>query len=263
MGKRTEYQHGTFCWPELGTSNPKEAKPFYGELFGWKVKEMPMDGGGAYYMWQLKDNDVGAMYQLMDEQVKQGVPPHWMSYISVDNLDATLTQLTNLGGKIHMGPRDINDAGRMAIIEDPQGAVVALWQAKRHKGAQLVNEAGTFCWNELAAKDAEAAEVFYCNLLGWTTKTTTMEKGSYTTFMNGEAMAGGLIQMTEEWGDIPSHWMIYFTVKDTDAHCEKVKQLGGTVCVGPFDIPEVGRFAVVNDPQGAFFSIIDLIAPDA
>ncbi len=262
MGERTEYRPGTFCWPELATTDPQGAIAFYGELLGWGTRDMPMGGEGSYYMWRLKDKDIGAMYQLMDEQIKQGVPPNWMGYVSVEKVEDTLEKINANDGTVLMGPYDIGDAGRMAVIQDPQGAVFALWQGLEHKGAQLVNEQGTLCWNELATKDAKAAEEFYCNVFGWTAKTEHMEMGAYTTFMNGEAMAGGLMQMTEEWGDIPPHWMIYFTVKNTDAHCEKVKQLGGTVCVEPFDIPDIGRFAVVNDPQGAVFSIIDLIAPD-
>jgi hypothetical protein len=258
MSDSLEYNHGTFCWPELGTTEPEGAKRFYGELFGWQTRELPMQGGGSYIMWQLQGKDIGAMYQLMSEQVAQGVPPHWMSYIAVDDLDPILSGVTRLGGKVHMGPYEIGDAGRMAIIEDPQGAMVAFWQGLRHKGAQLINQEGTFCWNELATRDAKAAETFYCELLGWTARTEKMEMGNYTTFMNGDQLAGGLIQMTEEWGDIPPHWMIYFSVKDTDSQCDKIKSLGGVVCVEPFDIPEVGRFAVINDPQGAVFSIIDL-----
>ncbi|WP_144394976.1 VOC family protein [Pleionea sediminis] len=261
MGIRTEYQPGTFCWAELATSDAEKAKAFYAEIFGWKWSDMPMEQGD-YSMWQLDDKVVGAMYPMTEEQIKAEVPPHWLSYVSVANIDDAVDKIKSLGGNVSLGPHDVGDAGRMAFVQDPQGAGFALWEAKNNHGAEMVNEPGCLCWNELATKDSKAAAEFYCNLFGWTVETEKMSMGPYTMIKNGDQAGGGIIQMTEEWGDMPSHWMTYFAVDDTDKVCERVKAAGGQVCVEPFVVPEVGKLAVINDPQGAVFSIIKLDAPD-
>ncbi|WP_196138201.1 VOC family protein [Aliikangiella sp. G2MR2-5] len=262
MGKRSEYKNGTFCWPELATSDTDKAKEFYSEVMGWTTTDMPLECGGYYSMWQLGEDVIGAMYKLVDDQIKQNIPPHWIGYVSVDSIEETIKKINSLNGKILMGPADVGDAGRMAFVQDPQGANFALWQGLNNKGASLVNDPGSLCWNELATKDIEAAKSFYCGVFGWTVQTDDSVDHQYTVFYNGEAMAGGMMEMTEEWGDMPPHWMIYFSVKDTDRQCEVIEKSGGNVCVPPMDIDNIGRFAVVNDPQGATFSIIDLNSPD-
>ena len=118
------------------------------------------------------------------------------------------------------------------------------------------------CWHELASRDAAAAGEFYSALFGWTPEVMEMEGTPYTMFLSGEDRAAGMLQMTEEWGDIPSHWMMYIAVEDCDAAAARVTELGGQVCVPPTDIP-VGRFAVVNDPQGGTFSIVALAGGDS
>lgn len=261
MGQRTEYKPGTFCWPELATTDASAAKAFYGKLMGWQALDMPAEQG-SYTFLQLKEKTVGAMYQLTAEQLEHSIPPHWICYVSVEEIDASLDKLKSLGGSVMLGPHDVGDAGRMAFVQDPQGASFALWQPLNNAGAEIVNEPGTLCWNELATTNAAAAEKFYKELFGWTSQTEEMSMGPYTVFSNGEQAAGGVMQMNEEWGGIPPHWMTYFAVDDTDAECEKVKSLGGSVCVEPFYVPEVGKLAVINDPQGATFSIIKLDSPD-
>lgn len=261
MGLRTEYQPGTFCWPELATTDSTAAKEFYGGLMGWQAIDMPTEQD-SYSFWQLNEKTVGAMYQMAKEPTEQGIPPHWICYASVENINNSLEKLKALGGSVSLGPYDVGEAGRMAFVKDPQGASFALWQPLKNAGAEIVNDPGTLCWNELATNDAAAAEKFYCELFGWSAHTEEMSMGPYTVFNNGKQAAGGVMQMTEEWGDIPPHWMTYFAVSDPDGDCAKVQSLGGSICVEPFDVPEVGRIAVINDPQGATFSIIKLDAPD-
>ena len=146
-------------------------------------------------------------------------------------------------------------AGRMAIFQDPTGAFFCVWQAREHIGATIVNEPGAFCWNELATKDTSRAIEFYTKLFGWRANVQDVQ---YTIFMNGENMAGGMLEMKPEWGDVPPNWMVYFAVDVCDASAEKAKDLGGQILNPPTDIPEVGRFSMLQDPQGAAFSIIKL-----
>ncbi|NVJ58811.1 MAG: VOC family protein [Gammaproteobacteria bacterium] len=261
MGTRTQYETGTFCWPELATNDSEKAKDFYKVVFGWSWRDSPMPEG-TYSMSVKDDSITGAMYQLTKDQIEIKTPPHWTTYISVTDLEKSLTRLESLGGKLNLGPHDVGDAGRMAFVEDPEGVRFALWQAKNAHGAELVNEPGSLCWNELATRDISKATEFYCGLFGWTAEKQTMSMGDYTMLLNGDKAAGGMMPMTAEWGDTPAHWMTYFAVADTDESCEKIKKAGGSVCVEPFDVPEVGRLAVVNDPQGAVFSIIKLDSPD-
>jgi predicted enzyme related to lactoylglutathione lyase len=151
------------------------------------------------------------------------------------------------------------DAGRMAFVMDPSGAAVALWQANQHIGAKLVNEPGTLTWNELITSDPSANR-FYEQVLGMTTSTMDMGQGAYTLFEVGGQQVGGTIPPPME--GVPNHWNVYFAVADADATVAKVRELGGSVLVEPFDTP-AGRMAAVRDPQGATFSIIKSAMPPA
>ena len=255
----TTHAPGTFCWFELGTTDAEAAKTFYTPLFGWTDDEMSTEMG-PYVLLKKDDKEIGALYGLTDEQQAKGVPPHWLSYVAVEDVDATIARAQEFGGEVLMGPHDVYDHGRMAMLKDPTGAPFAVWQARKHPGAELVGAPGSVCWNELATRDAEAAGTFYTELFGWKRVEQEMDMGIYTTFMRDEKRsAGGMMEMTEEWGDAPPHWMAYFAVDDCDATAEQVEAVGGTVCVPPTDIPDVGRFAVIDDPQGAGFSIIQLV----
>jgi predicted enzyme related to lactoylglutathione lyase len=212
-------------------------------------------------MFQLDGKDVAAMYQQDIEQQSQGIPPHWLSYVSVDNVDETAKKVKSLGGQVLTEPFNVFEAGRMVPVQDPQGAAFALWQPGQHIGARLVNQPGTLCWNELATTNAEKARGFYTELLGWYAEVVEMGSGPYTLFMNGDRQNGGMMQITEAWGNMPPHWMAYFAVEDCDHSVQKVTELGGKVLMGPMEAGDVGRFATVQDPQGAVFSIIKLNNP--
>ena len=166
-----------------------------------------------------------------------------------------------LGAKAVEGPFDVMEAGRTAAIQAPDGAYFFVWQPNAHIGAQLVNEVGCFCWNELGTRDPEKAKAFYTGLFDWGVQVDDMGAFKYTTFKVGDNMNGGMMEMTPEWGDIPPHWGVYFTVADCDTAAEKVTSLGGNVLRPPADIPGTGRFAVVQDPQGAVFNIIVMAVP--
>jgi predicted enzyme related to lactoylglutathione lyase len=258
MPEFTKHDPGMFCWYELGTSDTDAAKKFYGMLFGWGAVDTPAAPGMTYTLLQLKGKDVGALYQLTDEHKKLGVPPHWLTYVSVASADESAEKATALGGKVTMGPFDVMDVGRMAVIEDPTGAVFAIWQAKSHPGARLKDETNTFCWSELATSDVDKAKEFYTQLFGWGTKSGDMGPMVYTELMNGSTPIGGMLPIAAEWGNVPPHWLNYIAVEDCDGLANNAKEQGANIISPPMDIPNVGRFAVIQDPQGAVFAIIKL-----
>ena len=254
-----KYPAGTFSWADLMTTDAAGAKKFYTELMGWTPNDIPTGPDSVYTMLQIEGHDVAALSQMSTEQQSQGMPSLWNSYITVENVDDSAKKAAELGGTVMMAPFDVFDSGRMAVIQDPTGAVFSMWQAKGSIGAQLVNIPGTLAWNELATKDLEKAKTFYANLFGWGIESQEMGDGFvYTSIMNNDRPNGGMMQITEEWGDVPSHWGVYFCVEDCDASAEKAKSLGASVHVGPQDIPEVGRFALIQDPQGASLTLIQL-----
>jgi predicted enzyme related to lactoylglutathione lyase len=264
MQEVTKYPVGTFSWVDLATTDAPGAKKFYTELMGWTANDIPIGPDSFYTMLQLEGRDVAALSQMSEEQQSQGMPPMWNSYVSVENADESAEKAAALGGTVMAPPFDVFDSGRMAVIQDPTGAVFSVWQPKSHIGAKLVNIPGTLGWNELVTKDVAQAKSFYSQLFGWESETQDMGNGmEYTTIMNKGRGNGGMIQMTEEWGDAPSHWMVYFSVANCDASIEKAKTLGASVHVPPQDIPEVGRFSMIQDPQGASLTLIQLVNPEA
>ena len=176
----------------------------------------------------------------------------WNTYLATDSVDDAVARVEAAGGKVAMAPFDVMDAGRMAFVLDPAGAAVALWQANQHIGATLVNEPGTVIWNELITTDPGVV-AFYTDVLGLTTSTMDMGAGEYTLFEVDGQMVGGTT--APQMPGVPNHWHVYFAVGDADATVAKVAELGGAVVVEPFDTP-VGRMAVVSDPQGAVFSLM-------
>ncbi|MET0399555.1 MAG: VOC family protein [Longimicrobiaceae bacterium] len=252
------YTPGTFSYAELATTDAASARAFYTGLFGWEVDEIPMGGAGTYYMFRRGEHVAAAMHQMGPEQAA-GVPPHWGSYVTVASVDESAARAEELSGTVLMAPFDVMDAGRMAVVRDPTGAVFSLWEARAHPGAQVLDEPGALCWNELATPDPVRAGGFYTALFGWTTQVNDMGTMIYTTFMRGEERAGGMYGITEEMEGMPPLWMVYFAVEDCDASTARARELGAQVHVTPADIPGVGRFAMMADPQGAMFSIITLL----
>ena len=259
MAEMKEHPPGTFCWADLATTDAEAGKKFYAGLFGWQWADMPA-GPSVYTMFSKGGKNVCALYSMNDEMRKQRVPPHWQSYVSVESADETAEKAKGLGGTLTMPPFDVMDVGRMAVVRDPAGAMFALWQPKLHVGAQLVNEPGTLCWNELYSNDLETSSSFYRGLFGWTTKKSPGAMAhEYTEFYQGERRAGGMLEIQKEWGPVPPHWTVYFAVENCDVTLETAKSLGAKVTIGPVDIDNVGRFVALEDPQGAHFSVIQLL----
>jgi uncharacterized protein len=259
MPARTEHAPGTPSWVDLQTSDTSGAKEFYAALFGWDYDDLPVgpgpDGNEAVYsMANKRAKNVAAIASLP----MAGVPPHWNTYVTVTDVDASAAQVPGAGGTVVMEAFDVMDAGRMAVIADPTGAMVNLWTPKNAIGAELVNEHGTLSWNELLSPDVPAAAKFYNKIFGWDANALEMPGMQYTEFKLGDrTIAGGMKPPME---GMPAVWGIYFAVDDTDKTVAIAKSKGATVIQEPTDIPP-GRMAVLVDPAGAVFSIIKMTQP--
>ena len=257
MADVSSHTPGTFSWPELATTDQKAGVAFYRALFGWDVNDQPIGPTETYSMFQLRGKEVGAAYTMRPEERQMGAPPHWNAYVTVANVDESVKKAQGLGGKVFAPPFDVMDHGRMAVLQDPTGAVFQLWQPNKHIGAKILNEPGALCWTELSTRDAKGAEQFYTQLFGWTPKHSAPGSSMEYTEFSIEGRPGvGMMQMD---GHIPAHvppyWLSYFQVADVDAGTTKAKELGAKALVAPMDIPDAGRFSVISDPQGAVFAL--------
>ncbi len=254
MPEVTSHSHGAPSWADLATTDPDGALAFYGALFGWEDDPQPMGPDAFYHMQKLNGLEAAAIFQQMDDERDQGIPPHWNTYITVNDVDSTAQQAVELGGSVVFGPFDVFEAGRMAFLQDPQGAVFAAWQPKQHIGARVKFEPGALTWNELLTTDADAGIDFYCRLLGLERDDAMGDMG-YTLLKAQGTEVAGVMQITPEMGSFPPHWAVYFDVVDVDQTVAQVQSLGGSVLVPGTDIPGIGRFAALMDPQGATFNV--------
>ncbi|MDQ3933956.1 MAG: VOC family protein [Actinomycetota bacterium] len=253
MGERSKYEPGTFSWVDLATPDPEAAKRFYGELFGWEAEDMPTgDDGGVYTMCRVRGSYVSAIFEQGSDEREQGIPPHWNNYVTVEDVDATCGQAGEIGGTVVLEPFDVLQAGRMAVIQDPTGAFLALWTPREHIGAQRVNEPGCLTWNDLNTNDPDKALAFYGELFLWTAEKVDSDEVDYYVLRNGQRTNGGVLRMQEE--GIPPHWLPYFAVEDSDATAEKAGELGGETILPPSNLGP-GRIGVLRDPQGAVFAV--------
>jgi predicted enzyme related to lactoylglutathione lyase len=248
---------GAFSWVELATIDQKAGVTFYRTLFGWDVKELPMGPTEVYSMFTMRGKEVAAACTMQPDERKMGIPPHWNLYVTVANVDDAAKRAESLGAKVLAGPFDVMDAGRMAVVQDPAGAVFQLWQPGKSIGVKILNEPGALCWSELTTRDTKKAEAFYTALFGWTPKhsapAAVMEYTEFT--VQGQPSIGMMAMPAHMPASVPSFWMPYFQVADCDGAAAKAGELGAKVMIGPQDIPSTGRFAIVQDPQGAVFAV--------
>jgi uncharacterized protein len=267
VSERDGYDKGVPCWIDHSSADPGAAADFYGGLLGWDSQDvMPPDAPGRYLMARLRGRDVAAL----GSQQAEDAPPIWNTYVWVESADDTLAKAQAAGGTPMGEAMDIFDSGRMAVLQDPEGAWICLWEARAHRGAATVNEPGAWCWSDVNTRDPEGAKSFYGQVFGW--QAAPMDPGDengYTLwYLPGEIAEdttpiGGMMPMDENWpAEVPSHWGIAFAVDDTDATAARARELGGSVTMEPFDTP-VGRTAVLADPLGASFAVIKLEAPSA
>ena len=250
MGERTEHPQGTFSWLDLSTDDHEGAKRFYSELFGWEIEDMPAGDDMTYSMARIDGKDVAAVFKGDGT-----LPVHWNSYVTVDDLDAWPEKVKAAGGEVMAEPFDVMDAGRMAVIQDPTGAFLNLWEAKENIGAGLVNVPGALTWNDLNTSDPEKAMEFYGELFGWDFQKVPDDATEYWVIMNGGRSNGGVRPIdNSQPGEVPAHWLPYFACSDVEEARAKVEALGGRTFFGPMQVPQ-GSFAVVGDPQGGAFAL--------
>ena len=250
-----------FCWSQLGTTDLEGAKRFYGGLFGWGFQEQPLPEMQKFNLITRNGLPVGAVYPMSKEHKEEAdLGVSWLPFVAVDSADKAGTVIKQSGGKVVIEPNDaIQDGqrnGRFGLFQDPTRALFAVWQAGSKPGAAVVNETGSMCWNELITDDARKAEDFYKRVFGWTSEKVPMQRGgNYTMFKKDTVQAAGMMQATPEMKLTHPYWLIYFGADDCDKSADKAKQLGGKIQMPPTDIPNVGRFSVISDPQGGYFAI--------
>lgn len=254
MPDKQEHVPGMLCWAELATSDEKAALRFYGSLLGWKDNPLPMGPGSFYHMQQVRGLDAAAISQQQEAERQQGIPAHWTLHFAVASADDAARKATQAGGRVLAGPMDVFDAGRMAVLQDTEGAVFAVWQARSHIGARVMSEPGAITWGELMSNNPQGAVAFYTATLPVQAEKMPGPM-DYTLFKAGGKESVGMMRITPEMGPMPPCWMVYFYVADVDASAKKATSLRGKVLKPAGDIPSVGRFAVLQDPQGAVFCI--------
>jgi predicted enzyme related to lactoylglutathione lyase len=251
MAERTSHKAGTISWADLATTDQDAAKAFYGGLFGWEYDEQPVGEGQTYSMAKLGGRSAAAISTQQPDETAAGIPSHWNVYVTVDDVDAASASASEHGGTVMAGPFDVFTAGRMSVIADPAGAVLCLWQAGESIGAEVVNAPGALTWADTATLDAEASQRFYGELFGWTFEQMS-EAPPYWVISNDGRSNGG---MTVPPPGVPSNWFPYFGADDVDATIEAARAAGGNLFIGPIDVPS-GRFALLQDPQGAAFAFV-------
>lgn len=238
---------GRFVWHELSTTDPKAAEGYYTKVVGWGTQ--PFEGEEPYTMWTNAAGPQGGVMELAEMARQHGVPPHWLTYVSVEDVDHAVKKIQTLGGKLHFGPEDIPTVGRFAVAMDPQGAAFAVFTPEGEGTPPSAAQPGAFSWHELTTSDPNAAWRFYAELFGWT-KDEAMDMGGgevYQMFAVGGVQSGGMSRRA----GIPPNWLPYVIVADLDEAVQQVRGSGGKVMVEPMEVPGGDRIAVATDPQGA------------
>ncbi len=261
MTSMNSYADGQFSWIDIMTPDLRASRNFYSELFDWDSVDNPTDQGSVYVEFQFDGRAVAGMGEMPERIRMSGAPAAWSSYVNVESVARSVALAEGLGASIEMPPMQVMNAGQMAIIADPVGAQLSLWQPEEHIGAGLVNEPTSLCWNELATTDIESAIRFYSGLFGWQFENLGQPDSIYYEIINDQCSNGGVIEMNEEWEDIPPHWMPYVSVFDCDATLEKAAKLGAIVEAEPIDA-QSGRFSVIEDPLGAVITVMALNDPE-
>lgn len=231
MGTRTRYGPGAFCWANLSTPDPDEAKRFYARLFGWDYDDRTGDG---FWMARRHDANVAAIYPREQEEKARGLPPHWNNYINVDDADEAAERAVELGGSVFEEAFDVSDAGRTAVLLDPAGAMFWVWQPRAHIGAGRVNDPGCLAWNELETVDPEGATAFYQALFGWTFRRDDAAGEDPSWVIGTSAAAAGIngamrTRTREDATAGVSLWIPYFSVETLGAACDIVLGSGGRI----------------------------------
>jgi predicted enzyme related to lactoylglutathione lyase len=251
MGRRTTYTPGTPCWVDVFTPDPAAAQRFYGAVFGWTAGEAV----GEDYGFLRRDGAVAAgLGRLTEEQAQRGMPPSWSMYVRVEDADVTAARAAELGGTVAVAPFTVDGVGRIAVVHDAQDAVFLLLEPAGFDGAEVVNEAGAWAWNDLVTLDPAAAAPFYAELFGWSIDAVEGSGGAYWAIGHEGRTIGGVMQAQPPVEH--QYWTVYLGTDAMERSLELVVQHGGRHLVGPISVP-AGRFAVALDPQGAQFCLVD------
>ena len=252
---------GSFCWFELSTTNQAQAKTFYGSLFGWRADDTPVGPNEMYTIFKVDGRDAAAACTLRPDQLAHGVPPNWLLYVSVENVDASTKRAAEASGTVLMPPFDVMESGRMSLVADPIGAAFALWEPRNHHGTGIVRENGTGVWADLNTPDPVHASRFYEALFHWKIvagkNKAAAGPNDYGHVMNGDEFIGGIPPASSYRKGTPPHWLVYFSVDDCDVAAANAKNAGGAILMPPMTIAKVRKFAVLADPQGAAFAVAE------
>ena len=252
-----ERKIGEFCWINVLTPDPAAAQQFFAALLGWQYVEIP----GMGHRVQVGGHDIGGMWDLAGPNTPPGTPPGIGVMVRVTNADTTSNRANELGGTGKPG-FDVGPPGRMAELHDPNGANIDVWQSGASPGMTADGQQhGVPSWWECVTTDVPKAVAFYEALFGWNARTERVPGWDYTTFMLGETPVGGMMPISPDWGEVPPHWGVYFTVDNVDATVAKAQSLGGNVSVPAMDVETVGRFCGLVSPQGVMFYVIKYSEP--
>lgn len=250
--EKSGHEHGIPSWAELSSPHPDESRQFYGALFRWDADVSPDPAAAGATVFLLGGRRVAGLVPLIAE----GQRPAWATYVTVDDVDASVKKATKARATVILEPDDVAGRGRTAILSSPEGAQISLWRPDQSSGAQVHDEPGAMCWTELTTHDRDTARHFYGAVFGWELHTERFGDSSYASWTRHGRRVAGLVLMDEHWApDVPADWMVHFAVEDCDASAARAADLGGSVSVPPTDVPGVGRFAVVNDHHGAVFAV--------
>jgi uncharacterized protein len=251
-------KNGEFNWVDLSARDLEGQSAFYAALFGWTYTDMPLGDGMVYRMFEADGHRVGGMGALPADQVAQGRPSTWNTYLAADDVDATVAAAAELGGTVVMPPGDVpGDSGRIAAIQDPGGAYIFFWKPRVHDEAIEYMLPGTLAWNDLSTRDPEGAIDFYTKLLGWDIQRLDAGPMAYWVVNVDGQGEGGIMPMPEMVpAEVPAFWLPYFRTLDLAASVAKAAALGATVRSGPVEVPDMVAFAVIADPAGATFALM-------
>lgn len=243
------YAEGTPCWVDVASTDLDRSIDFYTALFGWDAERLGEEAGG-YVMFRSGGKLVAAAGP------SQTGADYWMVYLATPDADAVAARVRDAGGTVVAEPFDVMDAGRMAVFQDPLGASFSVWQAGQMEGAELRHEPVSLTWVECQTPDRDAATAFYTAVFGYDTQDADMPGGTYRLLEVGSDSVAGMWPIGPELEGVPPNWSTVFAVADCDATTARCSELGGSAVTQPMDIHEVGRFAVLRDPAGAVFQVL-------
>lgn len=246
---------GAPCWIDLLTSDMNKSREFYTALFGWSYDVGDEEKYGGYTMAFKDGKSVAGLMQSREDG--DGYPDMWTTYLRVDDIEASIGAARNAGAMVYMEPMDVPEQGKMAMLGDPSGASVGLWEFGGHTGFQLHEKNGAAAWHELHSKDYSAAVSFYRDVFGLTTSVMSdSPEFRYTNLMDGEQELAGIMDAAAFLPDeVPSSWQIYFQTDDVDASIATALTLGATI-INPAEDSPYGRIAGLSDCTGAMFKLV-------